>query len=95
MRPPGTRRPSDEDLNEATIRRGRQAREDHLTEEERRPCRWLMLADTGNDRYVNLGVVRVPERVEATGPGCDVASVGQEDHDGEYKQANDGHQAEE
>ena len=38
------------------------------------------LRDGSDDRYVYLGVARVPERVEAAGPGRDVAKVG-EQHD--------------
>ena len=38
------------------------------------------LWDGRDDRYVDLGVSRVPERVEAAGPGRDVAQVG-EQHD--------------
>ena len=54
-----------------------------------------MFTDTGDYRYVYLGVGRVPERVETSGPRCNVACVGQKDHHGEHDQADDGYQAEE
>ena len=54
-----------------------------------------MFADTGDDRYVYLGIVRVPQRVEPAGPRRDVARIGEKDHDGEDEGANEDHQAEE
>ena len=65
-------------------------------EKERGPRGRLMLADTGNDRNVNLGIARIPERVETAGPWSNVAGVGQEDDAGKDQagSADDGNEEE-
>ena len=52
---------------------GKDADEDMQIKEEGHPCCGLVLRHGRDDRDVNLGVARVPQRVEASAPGGDVA----------------------
>ena len=70
-------------LDDVPQANGERQHQDVQVEEEREPRGRLVLRNGCDDRNVDLGVARVPQRVEAARPGSDDSGVGQQHHHAE------------